>query len=71
MVTPDLWTVCGAAFLVVFFTLAVLAIVMRAITALFPAKAIAETDSAMIAAVVATMQSVYPGAQVTRVEEQK
>jgi hypothetical protein len=70
MVTPDLWIVCGAAFAVVFFTLAVLAVVMRLITALFPAQQI-ETDSAMVAAVIATMQSVYPGAQVTRVEEQK
>jgi Na+-transporting methylmalonyl-CoA/oxaloacetate decarboxylase gamma subunit len=71
MSAPDLWTVCGAAFAVVFFTLAVLAVIMRLITALFPAKAVIETDSAMVAAVVATMQSVYPGAQVTRVEEQK
>jgi hypothetical protein len=70
MTTPDLWTVCGAAFAVVFFTLAVLAVVMRLITALFPPQQI-KTDSAMVAAVVATMQSVYPGAQVTRVEEQK
>jgi len=70
MEIPDLWTVCGAAFGVVFFTLAVLAVVMRLITALFPPQQI-KTDSAMVAAVVATMQSVYPGAQVTRVEEQK
>ena len=70
MEIPDLWTVCGAAFAVVFFTLAVLAVVMRLITALFPPQQF-KTDSAMVAAVVATMQSVYPGARVTRVEEQK
>ena len=70
MEIPDLWTVCGAAFAVVFFTLAVLAVVMRLITALFPPQQL-KTDSAMVAAVVATMQSVYPGARVTRVEEQK
>ena len=65
----NLLTVCGAAFLTVFVLLFILAIVIRLTTLAFPPRD--ETDSAaLIAAISGAVATVYPGARVTRIEEE-
>jgi hypothetical protein len=70
MEPTDLTMICGIAFLIVFIILALLAFLMRIIMLIFPMRA-AETDPAMIAAVAATIQSVFPGTKITKLEEKK
>ena len=70
MHSPELFTICISAFLAVFVLLAVLAIVMRLILVVFPAKKIV-SDAAVVAAVSTVMQNIYPGTKVTKVEEIK
>jgi hypothetical protein len=70
MEPTDLTMICGIAFLIVFLILALLAFLMRIIMLIFPVKA-AETDPAMIAAVAATVQTVFPGTKITKLEEKK
>ena len=65
----SLGATCGLAFVSVFVLLSVLAVVMQAITALFPERA-EVVDAAVVAAISATVASVYPGARVTRIEEE-
>ena len=71
MPTPDLLSICAAAFAGVFTLLCVLAVVMRLILIIFPQKE--ETADSMVMASVATSvyQSLYPGSRITRVEEIK
>jgi hypothetical protein len=70
METTELYMICGIAFLVVFVILTLLAFLMRIIMLIFPEK-IAEIDSALIAAVAATVQTVFPGTKITKLEERK
>jgi hypothetical protein len=70
METTELYMICGIAFLVVFIILALLAFLMRIIMLIFPEK-VAEIDSAMIAAVAATVQTIFPGTKITKLEERK
>jgi hypothetical protein len=70
METTELYMICGIAFLVVFIILTLLALLMRIIMIVFPEK-VAEIDSAMIAAVAATIQTVFPGTKITKLEEKK
>lgn len=70
METNELYVICGIAFLVVFIILAFLAFLMRIIMLIFPEK-VAEIDSALIAAVAATVQTVFPGTKITKLEERK
>lgn len=70
METNELYVICGIAFLVVFIILAFLAFLMRIIMLIFPEK-VAEIDSAMIAAVAATVQTIFPGTKITKLEERK
>ena len=75
----SLLMMCVISFTAVFTLLAVLATVMRVITAAFPARpapalpaaAPAESDAAVMAAITTTMNKIYPGAQVTKIEEVK
>lgn len=70
MGSNDLVLICVSAFLAVFVLLAVLAAVMRLILVVFPARE--ETgDAAVVAAVTTAMSTIYPGAQITRIEEIK
>ena len=69
MIATGLFSVCGLALLVVFALLAFLALVMRLITEFFPERE-AALDSAVAAAVAAAVHSVYPGARVTKIEEE-
>lgn len=66
----DLLIICGIAFLIVFIILAFLAFLMRLTMLVFPQKAV-EMDSAVIAAIAATIHSVFPGTKITKLEEKK
>jgi hypothetical protein len=70
METTELYMICGIAFLAVFVILTFLAFLMRIIMLIFPEK-VAEIDSALIAAVAATVQTVFPGTKITKLEERK
>lgn len=70
MESNGLIQICVIAFLMVFVILSVLAAAMRLIIVIFPEKA-AATDAAMVAAVTAAVQTVFPGTKVTTIEEQK
>ncbi|MFP4528569.1 MAG: hypothetical protein ACLFQX_08475 [Candidatus Kapaibacterium sp.] len=70
MNTPDLLFMCLAAFIAVFILLTALAVIMRIILRIFPAKA-AVADPAILAAIASTMNSVYPNTQITKIEEVK
>ena len=70
MNTPDLLFMCLSAFVAVFILLTALAVIMRLILRIFPAKA-ADTDPAILAAIASTMNSVYPNTQITKIEEVK
>jgi hypothetical protein len=66
---PNLLVICVSAFAAVFVLLSFLAVVMRALVALFPAEVAAGTDAAMIAAVTSAVSVAYPGTKVTKIEE--
>jgi hypothetical protein len=68
MGSPDLLLICVSSFAAVFLLLSVLALVMRALMALFPHRTDL-TDTAMLAAVAAAVSAAYPGATITRIEE--
>jgi hypothetical protein len=70
MQSNELFFICISAFLAVFVLLTLLAIVMRLILVIFPARKIV-SDAAVIAAVSSVMQRVYPGTKITKVEEIK
>ena len=53
-----------------FLLLTVLAIIMRVILVLFPEKEM-EEDSAMLAAVATTINTMFPGTKITKIEEIK
>ncbi len=58
---------CAIAFTAVFTLLAVLAVVMRAITAVFPVRQ--SGDPAITAAIATAVTTLAPGARVTCIEE--
>jgi hypothetical protein len=62
--------ICGVAFLIVFVILALLALTMKLIMIIFPEKK-AVSDGAVIAALAAATQTVFPGTKITNVEERK
>lgn len=68
MGSPDLLLICLSSFAAVFLLLSVLALVMRALIALFP-QPIGSTDTAMLAAVAAAVSAAHPGATITKIEE--
>ena len=70
MQSVELVAVCGVAFLMVFVILAFLAVIMKVIILVFPEKK-GVSDTAMIAAMTATVHTVFPGAKLTKVEERK
>jgi hypothetical protein len=65
---PNLLTISVLAFIAVFTLLSVLAVVMHALTVLFPEKG-DEYDAALLSAVVTAAAVAYPGMRVTHVEE--
>ena len=67
MDSVNLLSVCGSSFLWVFILLAILAVLMKIITAIFPQKE-KVTDPAVLAAISTTMASLYPGTKITKIE---
>ncbi len=65
----SLFAVCNIAYTTCFVVLGVLALVMYAITAVFPVGT-AKTDAALIAAITSTVAAIIPDAQVTKIEEE-
>ena len=70
MQSDELVVICGVAFFMVFIILALLALLMKFIILIFPEKK-AVSDAAMIAAITAAVQTVFPGTKLTKVEERK
>jgi hypothetical protein len=68
MGSPDLLLICISAFTAVFVLLMALALVMRALIAVFPEK-IGLTDTAMLAAMAAAVSAAYPGTRISKFEE--
>ena len=66
----SLLSVCSIALAAVFVLLAFLAVVMQLITVVFPERA-ATVDAALVSAISSVVASVYPGARVTRIEEER
>ena len=65
---PNLFVVCGIAFMAVMGLLTSLAVVMRIITAVFPVVR-ATSDPAVIAAIHVAVATVVPDARVVKLEE--
>ena len=70
MEPTDMYQICAIAFLTVFVILAALALIMRFIILIFPEKAV-ESDAAVLAALSTTVQTVFPGTKITKIEEKK
>jgi hypothetical protein len=70
MISSNLVVICTTAFMAVFILLSILALVMRLILFLFPAKE-AVSDAAVIAAVTSMYQTIYPGTKISKIEEAK
>ena len=64
-----LFSACLIALISVFILLGSLALIMKLITAVFPGRA-ASMDPVLVAAISTTVASIYPGARVTRIEEE-
>ena len=70
MGSNELIVICGIAFLSVFVILAVLAFSMRLIILIFPEKKIG-LDGAVVAALASTVNRIFPGTKITKIEEKK
>ncbi len=70
MDSPQLLYACITALIAVFVLLSILAITMRILIAVFPAKVV-QGDAAMLAAVATAVSAKYPGMRVTKVEEER
>lgn len=66
----ELLYVCLAALLWVFTILLFLAAIMGIITKIFPKKDIGP-DPAIVAAISASLHSIFPGSKITQIEEKK
>ena len=70
MEVTSLFAACLIALVSVFALLAVLAVIMDVITRLFPVHE-RQLDPALVAAISTTVASIYPGARVVRIEEER
>ena len=70
MESLNLLSICYSAFTAVFLILSGLAIFMQIIIKLFPAKS-AQEDVAPYAALASVLSRIYPGTQITKIEESK
>ena len=68
MESTNLVTICISAFLAVFVLLLILAAVMRLVLVVFPHRN-GGADAAVVAAISLTMNTIYPGSQITKIEE--
>ncbi|MCK5376020.1 MAG: hypothetical protein KAJ97_02995 [Acidobacteria bacterium] len=69
MEVTSLFSACLMALVSVFTLLGSLALIMELITFVFPARERA-MEPAVVAAITTTVAAVYPGARVTRIEEE-
>ena len=69
IVDLNLITICSIAFGAVFVLLTFLAVVMQLITVVFPATRVI-VDQTVVAVVSTAVASMYPGARVTKIEEE-
>lgn len=69
MDVTGLFSACLIAMVAVFILLGLLALLMELTTFVFPAAA-QRTDPAVIAAISTVVAAAYPGARVTRIEEE-
>ena len=69
MAVSSLVSACLIAMVAVFSLLGLLAAIMWLITAVFPVRE-GKIDSAIVAAITTAVASVWPGAKVTRIEEE-
>ncbi len=69
MVDNSLLTMCATAFVAVFALLGFLAGVIRLITSVFQPRT-DEGDPALAGAIATAVAALYPGARVTRIEEE-
>jgi hypothetical protein len=67
--TPNLFVVSIVGFIIAFAVLGALALIMYLITTMFPERKHAG-DAAVVAAVTASHQALFPGTTVTKIEEQ-
>ena len=70
MEATNLFSACLIALASVFTLLGSLAVIFELITVLFPARR-HRIDPVLIAAISTTVTSVYPGAKLTRIEEER
>ena len=70
MEPASLLLICSVALVSVFVLLALLAVAMQLITVFFPQQQ-AVVDAVLAAAISSTVASMYPGARVTRIEEER
>lgn len=70
MDTQNLLFICIAAFISVFFVLSVIAFFMRIILIIFPESATRD-DKAIYAAISTTVNNLYPGTKISKIEEKK
>ena len=70
MDTQQLLFICISAFIAVFFVLSVIAIFMRIILLVFPENQ-KDNDAALYAAIAATVNNLFPGTKITKIEEEK
>jgi competence protein ComGC len=70
MDTQNLLFTCVAAFISVFIVLSVIAIFMRLILLVFPSVQ-KDNDAAIYAAIGATVNNLFPGTKITKIEEEK
>lgn len=70
MDSQQLLFICIAAFISVFFVLSLIAVFMRIILMIFPEKP-KGNDTAIYAAIGATVNNLFPGTKITKIEEQK
>ena len=69
MDVTSLFSACLIALISVFVLLGTLALIMNLITVVFPDR-LASMDSVLVAAISTAVASMYPGARVTRIEEE-
>ena len=70
MEVTSLYSACLIALVSVFALLSILAVIMDVITRLFPVSD-QQIDPTIVAAISTTVASVYPGARVVRIEEER
>lgn len=69
---PNLLLICLSSFIAVFILLSILAIVIKVINLVYPAKIVEEKeDSAIYAAISSATAYYFPNRKITNIEEQK